>query len=146
MTVVSTLAGGVGGTNQAFIDGFGTNASFTPFDVTFDASGNVFVADAFRIRKVTAGGGTQNGPVIRFISVFLFSIFLSFFLSLSIYLSIYLSLFLSFFLSRSQCGQSHWSAGVVNRGSSHNYAPPAFSFHVFRFASPLALRCVDMFN
>ncbi len=59
--VVSTLAGGVGGTNQAFSDGFGTNAGFyNSFGVTVDASGNLFVADTSnnRIRKVTAGGGT----------------------------------------------------------------------------------------
>ncbi len=65
-TVVSTLAGGVSGTNAAYADGSGTNAGFSyPWGVAVDASGNVFVADAGsnRIRKVTAGGGTRIGPV-----------------------------------------------------------------------------------
>ncbi len=60
LAVVSTLAGGVSGTNEAFADASGTNAGFNqPFGVAVDASGNVFVADRFnqRIRKVTAGGG-----------------------------------------------------------------------------------------
>jgi hypothetical protein len=64
--VVSTLAGGVSGTNGAFSDGNGTNAGFSgPWGVAVDASGNVFVADRLnqRIRKVTAGGGTRIGPV-----------------------------------------------------------------------------------
>jgi hypothetical protein len=59
--VVSTLAGGVSGTNGAYADASGTNAGFrNPRGVAFDASGNVFVGDSFnqRIRKVTAGGGT----------------------------------------------------------------------------------------
>jgi hypothetical protein len=58
--VVSTLAGGVSGTNGAYADASGTNAGFSnPNGVAVDASGNVFVADSFnqRIRKVTAGGG-----------------------------------------------------------------------------------------
>jgi hypothetical protein len=59
--VVSTLAGGVGGTNGAYVDASGTNAGFNrPYGVAVDASGNVFVADMNNhcIRKVTAGGGT----------------------------------------------------------------------------------------
>ncbi len=63
---VTTLAGGVSGTNPAFADGFGTNAGFfIPAGVAVDASGNVFVGDTnnYRIRKVTAGGGTRIGPV-----------------------------------------------------------------------------------
>ncbi len=63
---VSTLAGGVGGTNGAFADGNGTNAGFyNPFGVAVDASGNVFVADQAnqRLRKVTAGAGTCIDPV-----------------------------------------------------------------------------------
>ena len=62
--VVSTLAGGVSGTNGAFADGVGTNAGFNyPSAVDVDASGNVFVADYFnqRIRKVTVGGSTRIG-------------------------------------------------------------------------------------
>jgi hypothetical protein len=65
--VVSTLAGGVSGTNGAYADGSGTSTGFrNPAGVAVDASGNVFVADYHnhRIRKVTAGGGTQIGPVI----------------------------------------------------------------------------------
>ncbi len=64
--VVTTLAGGGGGTIGGFADGSGSNAAFfSPAGVAVDASGNVFVADANdRIRKVTAGGGTQIGPVI----------------------------------------------------------------------------------
>ncbi len=64
--VVSTLAGGVSGTNGAYVDGNGTNAGFNWLqDVAVDASGNVFVADWYnqRIRKVTSGGGTWIGPV-----------------------------------------------------------------------------------
>jgi serine/threonine-protein kinase len=60
--VVTTLAGGVSGTNGAFADGSGSNAGFnTPFGLTVDVSGNVFVADGYnhRIRKVTSGGGTH---------------------------------------------------------------------------------------
>ncbi len=64
--VVSTLAGGVSGTQGAYTDASGTNAGFSyPYGVAVDASGNVFVADANnqRIRKVTAGGGTRIGPL-----------------------------------------------------------------------------------
>jgi hypothetical protein len=60
--VVSTLAGGVDGTQGAYADASGTNAGFyNIFGVAIDASGNVFVADRDnqRIRKVTAGGGTR---------------------------------------------------------------------------------------
>jgi hypothetical protein len=64
--VVSTLAGGVIGTNGAYVDAPGTKAGFNyPRGVTVDASGYVFVGDNnnYRIRKVTAGGGTWFGPV-----------------------------------------------------------------------------------
>ncbi len=64
--VVTTLAGGVNGTNGVYADASGTNAGFyAPRSVAVDASGNVFVADAnnHRIRKVTSGGGTRIGPV-----------------------------------------------------------------------------------
>ncbi len=64
--VVSTFAGGVNGTNGAYVDASGTNAGFSgPVGVAIDASGNVFVSDSNnqRIRKVTAGGGTRIGPV-----------------------------------------------------------------------------------
>ncbi len=63
-TVVSTLAGGVSGTN--YVDASGSNAGFNrPIGVAVDASGNVLVAETAnqRIRKVTAGGGTRIGPV-----------------------------------------------------------------------------------
>ncbi len=62
--MVSTLAGGVNGTDGVYADGVGTNAGFNnPAGVAIDASGNVFVADTSnqRIRKVTAGGGTRIG-------------------------------------------------------------------------------------
>ncbi len=58
--VVSTLAGGVSGTNGTFSDAAGFKAGFSsPRGVAVDAGGNLFVADAKnqRIRKVTAGGG-----------------------------------------------------------------------------------------
>ena len=64
--VVSTLAGGLGGTYGAYADATGTNAGFyQPTGVAVDASGNVFVADQVnsRIRRVTAGGGTRIGLV-----------------------------------------------------------------------------------
>jgi hypothetical protein len=60
--VVSTLAGGVSGTNKTYSDGSGTDAGFNWLTgVAVDASGNMFVADQnnHRIRKVTAGGGTR---------------------------------------------------------------------------------------
>jgi hypothetical protein len=63
-SVVSTLAGGVNGTNGAFFDASGSNAGFrNAVSVAVDASGTVFAADTenHRIRKVTAGGGTQIG-------------------------------------------------------------------------------------
>ena len=53
---VSTIAGS---SASGFEDGEGTNAKFDfPFGVAVDASGNIFVADAFnnRIRKVTSSG------------------------------------------------------------------------------------------
>ncbi len=59
--VVSTLAGGVSGTNTDFSNGDGTNAGFAaPIGVAVDSSGNIYVADTEnqRIRKVTASGGT----------------------------------------------------------------------------------------
>ncbi len=65
-TVVSTLAGGVSGTNGDYLDAFGSNAGFRgPSGVAVDVSGNVFVADTDnnRIRKVTAAGGTRTGSV-----------------------------------------------------------------------------------
>jgi hypothetical protein len=61
-TAVSTLAGGVRGTNSNYTDAFGTNAGFNdPVGVAVDASGNLYVADYMnqRIRKVTADGGTR---------------------------------------------------------------------------------------
>ncbi len=64
--MVTTLAGGVGGFNGVFADGFATDAGFfDPGGVAVDASGNVFVADTSnkRIRKVSAGGGTRIVPV-----------------------------------------------------------------------------------
>ncbi len=64
--VVTTLAFGVNGTYAAYADGFGSYASFRfPEGVAVDANGNIFVADTNnnRIRKVTADGGTQIGPV-----------------------------------------------------------------------------------
>jgi hypothetical protein len=63
LAVVSTLAGGVSGTNGVYSDTFGTNAGFSyPLGIAVDVSGIVYVADSSnqRIRKVTAGGGTQR--------------------------------------------------------------------------------------
>jgi hypothetical protein len=66
--VVSTLAGGVSGTNSAYADASGTNAGFNGLvGVVIDVSGNLFACDRYnqRIRKVTAGGGTQISPGTR---------------------------------------------------------------------------------
>jgi sugar lactone lactonase YvrE len=55
--VVTTLAGTAGKSGSA--DGTGTSASFNgPYGITVDASGNLYVADAFNstIRKVTPAG------------------------------------------------------------------------------------------
>jgi sugar lactone lactonase YvrE len=54
--VVSTLAGSG---SQGSADGAGANASFnSPFGVSIDAAGNVYVADSnnYKIRKITAAG------------------------------------------------------------------------------------------
>ncbi|MGZ3999470.1 MAG: NHL domain-containing protein, partial [Mucilaginibacter sp.] len=52
---VSTFAGVAG--NQGTTDGSGTAARFTqPAGIATDASGNVYVSDANRIRKITPGG------------------------------------------------------------------------------------------
>jgi hypothetical protein len=53
-------------TTLTFADASGTNAGFSyPSGVAVDASGNLFVADFTKhlIRKVTADGGMQIGPV-----------------------------------------------------------------------------------
>jgi hypothetical protein len=61
--VVTSLAGGVSGTNGPFVDGSGTNAVFyATRGVAVDATGNLYVADQGnqRIRKASAivGGAT----------------------------------------------------------------------------------------
>ncbi len=69
--VVTTFAGGVLGSMEAFADGIGTQAGFGyPNGVAVDASGNVIVADRnnMRIRQITpagvvttlAGGGSNT--------------------------------------------------------------------------------------
>ncbi len=71
--VVTTLAGGVSGTNTAFADGSGSNAGFNgPTGVAVDTSGNVYVADRsnHRIRKVTAVGGTWVAAITLRASLF----------------------------------------------------------------------------
>jgi hypothetical protein len=70
IAAVSTLAGGVGGTNSRWADATGTSAGFNePVGVAVDSSGNVYVADYFnsRIRKVTPLGGTQLSHFFRFL-------------------------------------------------------------------------------
>ena len=57
------MAGGVAGTNGAWIDGAGTAAAFNGlYGVALDASGNVLVADTLnnRVRRVTPSGGTRS--------------------------------------------------------------------------------------
>ncbi len=69
--VVTTFAGGVLGSMEAFADGMGTQAGFGyPNGVAVDASGNIIVADRtnMRIRQITpagvvttlAGGGSNT--------------------------------------------------------------------------------------
>ncbi len=58
--VVSTLAGGLSGTNAAFADGVGSQVGFDQlFFSSIDASGNIHYPDRGnqRIRKVTPAGG-----------------------------------------------------------------------------------------
>jgi serine/threonine-protein kinase len=62
--VVTTLAGGIGGSNGAFTDGTGSNAGFyRPQGLAIDPSGNIFVADTYNhlIRRVTPVGGMWVG-------------------------------------------------------------------------------------
>jgi hypothetical protein len=57
--VVSTIAGGVSGTNGAFADGTGSQVGFSsPWGVSLDNSGNVIVTDSGNqlVRKVTTLG------------------------------------------------------------------------------------------
>jgi hypothetical protein len=59
--VVTTIAGGVSGTNAAFSDGAGSNAGFNlPLGLVVDAVGTIYLADANNhlIRKVSPAGGT----------------------------------------------------------------------------------------
>ena len=57
--IVSTLAGGRG--RQANLEGIGTVAGFSfPTTIVIDTSGNLFVAEGYRIRKVTPGGDVTN--------------------------------------------------------------------------------------
>jgi hypothetical protein len=59
--VVTTIAGGVGGTNAAFSDGEGSNAGFNlPHGLVVDAAGTIILADSNNhlIRKITPVGGT----------------------------------------------------------------------------------------
>ena len=74
--VVTTFAG----STQGYLDGVGTSAKFIlPDGITIDASGNLFVQEAYRIRKITkdavvttiAGDGTAGhvdgvGPTAKF--------------------------------------------------------------------------------
>jgi hypothetical protein len=60
-TVVTTIAGGVGGANAAYADGAGSNAGFNkPIGLVVDAAGTIYLADYSNhlIRKVSAAGGT----------------------------------------------------------------------------------------
>ncbi len=71
--VVSTFAGGVNGTKGVYTDASSTNAGFnTPYGVTVDANGNLFVSDSLnrRIRKVTANGGTRLAQLLCLTQVF----------------------------------------------------------------------------
>jgi NHL repeat len=57
--IVSTLSGGG---IQGYLEGTSTTSQFNlPYDVTVDASGNVYVADTYnnRVRKVTPNGSTS---------------------------------------------------------------------------------------
>lgn len=54
--VVSTFAGGAGGTSVGYLDGMGTAAKFnTPCNLAVDGAGNVYVTDSNMLRKITSG-------------------------------------------------------------------------------------------
>jgi hypothetical protein len=113
---VSSLAGGINGTNAAYADASGTSAGFNyPTGVAIDTNGNVFVADMANncVRQVTVGGGTRIGAVAaharqtvcsHFMSEFLAALIVSrsinasFVCVFTCYIPPFFSLFFLFFL------------------------------------------------
>ena len=72
--VVTTIAGGIGGTNGASADGEGSNVGFySPQGLVVDAAGTIYLTDSKNhlIRKVSPAGGTCSSARLQIGNAFL---------------------------------------------------------------------------